>query len=255
MKHAFLSVRTLLLAGIVISGSTLLTGCLKSNNDNPDLPVAGIMAFNLATDKPAVGFSLSGNTLTGSPLAYTSYTGGYLGIYAGTRTVDAFDYNSGNTLASATQSFEQGQYYSSFLAGANNTYRNILVTDYLDSLANNGQAYIRYINAIPDSASPNVRITAGATDVVNGTASFGTVSEFRAATPGSVRVSISNGGNISKERTFDIEQRKIYTVLLLGNPASLNQADSVQIRYIINGTIDENSSGRRNTSARSVSLQ
>src|SRR5690606_29329982 len=126
----------------------IFASCKKSDNQNPDIPAAGLMAFNLAPEKSGIGFTLSGNNLTSSPLTYTSYTGGYHGIYTGTRTVASFDDTNGNTITSRDFTFDQDKYYSLFLVGYGSAYKNVIVDDNLDSLsATSGKAYIRYINA------------------------------------------------------------------------------------------------------------
>jgi len=237
MKSLVSSFRVkLLAAGVILVAVVLFTACNKSNNDVPNTPAAGFMAFNLAPDKPSVGVSLSGSIVTSSPLGFNNYTGGYLAIYTGDRSVDAYDFNGGTTFASTPGSFQQDKYYSAFVIGANGTYRNVLVEDKFDSLSGNG-AFIRYINAIPDSAAPVVAVSNNDGNVDNRTASFGTVSAFVPLAPGEVTVNINNGGTINKSRTFSVESRKVYTVLLAGRPNSSN-SDSVQIRYIENGTID-----------------
>ena len=116
---------------------------------------AGLMAFNLSPDKPAIGIALSGSNLTNAALGYTNYTGGYLNIYSGSRTIEAYDAGGGNTFTASDYNFEQNKYYSLFIVGKDSAYRNIVVNDQLDSLsANSGKAFIRYVNAVPDSSRP-----------------------------------------------------------------------------------------------------
>ncbi len=239
-------------AGVAILASTLFTACLKNHDDDNqiNIPVAGLMAFNLAVDKPSVGFALSGNQLTSSPLAYNSYTGVYLNIYTGTRSVESYDYYSGNTIASSSFDFDSSKFYSVFLTGTNGNYRNVAVEDKFDDLSStSGQAYIRYINAIPDSSHPNVTITAGGTNVINENAAYASVSNFTAVPPGSVDIKVNNGSNINANRTITVEQRKIYTVLLSPVPGTPN-SDSVQIKFITNGELDQ--STQRSSSASSM---
>ncbi|MDF2384041.1 DUF4397 domain-containing protein [Nostoc ellipsosporum NOK] len=244
--------RILLVTLSVASAAIVFTGCLKDKNENPQVPVAGLMAFNLARDQNAVGFALSGNPISNTPLAFTNYTGGYIGVYTGPRSVEAYEFYTGNTLATNSVEFRDSMYYSTFLVGANGTYRTVITHDAFDSLdAATGQAYIRYINAIPDSSRPTVTVSAGGNNVINEQASFASVNGFKAAAPGSATIRVSNGGSISKERTITTESRKIYTVLLLGNPASGNAADSVQIRFVENGILDGSTSGRTMEQGRS----
>jgi len=217
---------------------TTLVSCLKDHDNTGNNPVAGLMAFNLAPDKSSVGISLSGNNLTNVPLGYSAYTGAYLGIFPGNRTVEAYDINNVNIVTSPAFMFEPKKYYSVFLAGANNSYRNIIVEDRFDSLSGvSGQAYIRYINAIPDSSKPTVTISAGGTNAVNEQAAFAAVGEFKAVTPGQVSIAIANGSTINSSRTITVEQRKVYTVLLIGIPGATT--NGIEIRFIENGMLDE----------------
>jgi hypothetical protein len=240
MKRFFSSMRV---NAAVVSGllvlAVLFSACSKlDNGDNDNNQAAGVMAFNLAPDVASATITLSGNTVTTNPLGYGSFTGTYLGVFPGVRPVEAFNYNTGNSIASATSfTFDVDKYYSIFLVGANNTYRTVIVNDLFDSLSNAGQAYIRYINAVPDSSHPTVTIASGGTNVVNTNAAFASVSEFTAVNPGDVTIAITNGGTISANRTITVEARKVYTVLLQGIPGSTGN-DSVQVKYILNGTLD-----------------
>ena len=138
MKNLFLSrsVRMSSLAILVTSG-LFFAGCNKNDNDDDqNMPVAGLMAFNLAVDKPAVGFALSGSNLTNAPLEYTNYTGAYLQIYPGSREVESYDFNaSGATIATETGNFEAQKYYSVFVVGSDSMYKNIIVNDDVDTLS------------------------------------------------------------------------------------------------------------------------
>src|ERR1700712_86582 len=77
----------------------LFSACKKNDVSYASTSVAGLMAFNLSTDQPAIGVSISGNNLTNTALGFTSYTGLYLPVYTGTRSISAFDYNTGANLA------------------------------------------------------------------------------------------------------------------------------------------------------------
>jgi hypothetical protein len=227
------------LAGLLVI-TFLFASCKKNlNNDVQPIPAAGLMAFNLIPDNGAVGFAISNNTLTNYPLLFGNYTGAYQGIYVGDRTVTSFNFNSGATLASAPQLFEDSAWYSVFALGANGNYRNVIVKDNLDSLpSTTGEAFVRYINAIPDSAAqPSVTISSNGTNVFNNNAAFATVSDFKGITPGNISVSINNGSAINASRTITVEKGKIYTILLAGMPGQSDTTKSVQIKFIQNGTV------------------
>lgn len=218
-----------------LSLTILFSACRKSN-DTPNIQTAGLMAFNLAPDKNTIGFSLSGSNLTYSPLNYSSFTGYYLNIYPGPRTVESYDMSG--IVATTAGSFETGKYYSVFLVGANGIYKNVVTHDNIDTLtAPNGVAYIRYINAIPDSSKPVVTITSAGGNVFSETAGFATISGFAAVAPGDVAVSVSNEGSINANRTITLESKKVYTVLLQGIPGSTETDKAVQVKFVANGQV------------------
>lgn len=240
MKKVSLSLRRSLIAGCMIAAAAVLfVACKKDRGDSPDIPGAALMAFNLAPDQQSVVITLSGNLLTHSPLGYTSYTGGYLNIYTGNRPVQSFDYPDSKPLATTEFNFEDDKYYSVFVVGANDSYRNVISVDNYDSLsATSGNAYIRYINGITDSVNtPVVTIAAGGNNVVNENAAYASVSEFKAVAPGEVSISAKNGA-IDASRTITVEQGKVYTVLLTGVPGATDDT-KVQIRFIQNGTLTD----------------
>jgi Domain of unknown function (DUF4397) len=211
----------------------LFAACKKIDRVEPVYtPVAGVMAFNLAPDKPTVGFALSGNTLGNAALNYTGFTGAYLPVYTGTREVRSFDYFTGSTLAISNMNFADSAYYSAFLLGANGNYRNLVVKDEVELLTPvAGKAWVRYVNAIPDSTSVPA-ITIGAD---NENAPYAAVSAFRQVNAGSVNIAVNNGSSINASRTITVEENKIYTVLLVGLPNQTDPANAVQIRFIANG--------------------
>lgn len=219
------------LASLLLS-VLLFTACKKEDPKTIYTPAAGVMAFNLAPDKPAVGFTLSGNTLGNTVLNYTGYTGVYLPVYTGTREVRSVDYYMGSTIAISNNNFADSAYYSAFLLGANGNYRNVVVKDEVDLLTPvAGKAWVRYVNAIPDSASTPA-ITVGTN---NENAPYATVAAFRQVNAGSVNFAISNGSTVNASRTINLEENKIYTVLFLGLPNPTDPANAAQIRFIQNG--------------------
>ena len=228
-----------------IGSMGFFSACKKSNVDNNNnVQAAGLMAFNLAPDK-AVAFTIGGNVLAGAPLAFNSFTGTYLPIYPGTRTVESFDYANSTSLATATDSFAVDKYYSVFVVGANGAYHNVIVNDNFDALSGtSGKAYVRYINAINGSSNASVTITGS--DANNSSIAFGNVSDFVAVTPGSTAITVTDGASVNVNRTITTEARKVYTVLLTSGATS---SDSAQIKFITNGTLDGTVSGQKVSSA------
>ncbi|HKO82591.1 MAG TPA: DUF4397 domain-containing protein [Chitinophagaceae bacterium] len=241
MKNFFSSIRMRLVpVSCVVLVIVLLAACSKFDNDdnNNNSSAAGLMSFNLAPDQSAVGVALSGSNLTNAPLGYTNYSGTYQPIYPGNRAVESYNYNSDSSIATLNYNFETNKYYSLFVAGANGVYTNIVTRDNFDSLSSgSGKTYVRYINAIPDSTKPTVSITANGNDVINAPAGFSVVSDFVAADPGQVTITVKNGSTIDANRTISLEQGKVYTVLLTGLPEATDTTKAVQIKYILNGSL------------------
>lgn len=226
------------IAGIFIL-ILLLGACKKNDSQNNRTPVAGVMAFNLSTDKNAVGISLSGNNLFNVPLSYTSFTGVYLPVFTGNREVKSFNNNGASVLSTNNQVFNDSAYYSIFVVGRNGAYRNIIVNDSLNNLlVSPGQAFVRYINAIPDSTlSPLVTISSNGTTIIRNNTAFGIVAPFTKVNAGDLTIGVNNGDSIAVSRTISVEQSKAYTILLIGIPNAVDTTKSIKIKYITNGTI------------------
>ena len=255
MKVSFLSMRAGAWAVAGILAATLLfSSCSKLNdNDNNNTPSAGVMAFNLASDVTQADITLSGNLLNQAPLAYNSYTGGYLGVFAGQRPVEAFNSSTRTSLATSNFDFVADKYYSIFLVGADSSYRTVVVNDDIDSTQSNGETLVRYINAIPDSTTnPTITVAAGGSNVINEPAAFASVSTFKPVTAGEVVVNVSNGGSINVNRTITLDQGGVYTVLITGVPGGTGDK-SLSIRFIKNGTNDQTAAAKSSSvSARSA---
>jgi len=230
----------------ILSAAVLFTACLKDKDDNnTDIPAAGLMAFNLAPDQESIAITLSDNWLTQQPLGYTSYNGVYQNIYTGNREVTSYDYPATDPLATVNHNFEDSLYYSLFVVGYDDNYRNVIVTDNFDSLsASSGKAYVRYINAVADSVNASaVTIAKGGSNVVSDNASFGHVSDFTAVDPGEISVAIKQGSAIDASRNITVEEKKVYTVLLIGVPGATDENKKVQIRFVNNGTLTDEDGG------------
>jgi hypothetical protein len=211
----------------------------KKPTDVTTTPVSGLMAFNLIPGSSSpVLFTLSNSSLTNIPLSYTSYTGSYISVYSGNRELEVLNANSNSILTTSNFLFEPKKYYSAFAIGANGKYLNVITDDKLDSLpTNTGNAFVRYINSIPDSSKPIVTIASNGNNLLNEPASFGSISAFTEITPGDISINIDNDSTIKANRTISVEKDKVYTLLLLGIPKATDTTNAVQIKYIQNGTI------------------
>lgn len=229
----------------VMTAAVLFTACLKDKNNDVNVPASGLMSFNLSPDQQSVVIAIGGNWLTQSPLNFTSYTGVYQNIYTGNREVTSYDYPANDPLAVTSKTFEDGKYYSAFVIGYDDNYRNVVVADNFDSLnASSGKAYVRYINAVADSVNASaVTIAKNGSNVVNDNAVFGQVSDFTAIDPGEISIAVRQGSAIDATRNITVEAKKVYTILLVGLPGATDEGKKVQVKFISNGTLtDENGS-------------
>lgn len=241
MKRGILSSvsRGMIAAGCAVVIGMSLVACSKSNDFNPgNQNVSGFMAFNLS-DKNGIGITLSGQNLVSQALGYSVYTGAYLTVPSGVTAVRSYDATGNTTLAEKTDSLIVGKYYTLVVAGAAGTYRNLLVRDNYDNLtASTSKAYIRFVNAIPDSAAPAVTITSGGQTVsTDPSARFGKISEFVAVDSGVVRIAAANGGTIQGDVTVRAKASDVYTVLLKGFPGATDTARQVKLSVITNGNL------------------
>lgn len=248
MKNVLSSLRQRLsVALILFSLPVIFAACMKKDQaEIPDVPAAGLMAFNLAPDQQSIVIQLSGNSLTQQPLAFTNYTGVYRNIYVGDRQVQTFDYPDANPLVSGNYAFADSNYYSLFVVGVGDNYKNIIVNDKLDSLpTGTGNAFIRYVNAVTDSANaPHLTVSsAGGAAILDETPAYGAVSEFTSVTPGDLAVAISSS-NTDTSRNISVEANKVYTILLIGDPSAQDAFRRPQIKYIPNGTVAEENSAQ-----------
>lgn len=241
MKKLFLSTAGYAMIGCVLLTS-LLTACSKTgNNSNSNTQqLSGILAFNLVPDRSAgIVIALSNSSLTQSPLLFTSYTGNYIGFTPGSVSVQAYDYTN-NPITNSTYNFDNNKYYSLFVVGAANVYSNVIVQDNFDSLSStNGQAYVRYVNAIPDSSILNVIVSVNGGEAVNDRAHFKSVSQFVPVAPGQVTVNINNTNNISSTLNITLEKQKVYTIVMTGLPGSTDSTTAVKINAIANVSLGQ----------------
>lgn len=233
----YLHHRIILYALIVLI--TIFSACKKTLNTEGTSYSAGLMAFNLIPGNSSVGFAISGNILTLSALFYTNYTGSYLPVYPGNGNIVCYDTHSDSVFANDTANFVIHKYYSIFALGNNGHYSNLFVNDNLDTLSSSaGNAYVRYINAIPDSSKPMITIVSNGNTVISANTSYASISNFTGITPGDITIAIKNDSTFSLNRTITLEKNKAYTVLLSGIPAATDSTKAVQIGYITNGTLN-----------------
>ncbi|KGO87233.1 hypothetical protein Q765_06075 [Flavobacterium rivuli WB 3.3-2 = DSM 21788] len=212
MKTTFL--KKLLLCVVTIGA---LSSCsLDSENDYVSYPQPEAAYGIIANASPASGdlfFFADANKINDNALTFAT-AAGYYNFTLGNRIL-AVKNASGTTLATKAVTLTRGQ---SFTAFAVNTFNNIEIVTYRDSLtsATASKAYVRFINLSPDAAPINITGT---------TQTFATGLAFKQATP-FIEVS---GGNydftykatatqdtLAQDRSVALRAGKIYTIYTKG---------------------------------------
>lgn len=225
------------IAGIFLV-ATLFSACKKDDVIVPRTPVAGLMAFNLIPNSGGIGVAIGNNSLTPQALYFNNFTGNYKAVAAGDRSLESYSFGTGSTLAKENHTFMDSAFYSVFVMGADDVYSNVFVEDNLQNIPqDNTKTFVRFVNAIPDSSSSNVTISAGGSIVFNGLSKFKEVSAFKEIPSGDVTVKIDNETTIDDSRTINLEKGKVYTVLLIGNPKTINDDFKIDIKYILNANL------------------
>lgn len=232
MKKNRFHFKNLSLIAAILSFTFIFSACSK-NDDAVDTEVAGLMAINLVPDKDAINLDISGSTLTQVPMDYTAYTGGYISIYPGNRRISSYSVPQMELLDTASFLFTPQKFYTVFVTGFDDDYKNIIVQDNYEALSPQaGKAFVRYINTVPGAGEFTI---GGETH----NAGFQQVSEFQAIDAGTVNVGFSILEADPVNRDIEFKENMAYTILISGIPGDIDIDKGVQIRYIENGRISE----------------
>lgn len=210
-----------------------LASCQKENPSYAYIPSSGVMAYNLASDLPAVAFTVGTTPISGA-LNVGGHTTNYVPVTTGEKQLGALNVNSGAMISSQNSAFNENAKYSAFLVGYNGVYKTVLSVDEAGVEGRiNGKAWVRYIHAIADSSSAVTVSIAGQSE----NAVYGTVSDYRPVNAGEINVGISSTNQFDVSQTVVLEQDKLYTVLFVGDPGS-NSQNTAQARLVMNGKLN-----------------
>lgn len=236
MKKQNLLKRTGLLIAGTFMFAMIFSACKK---DEPaHIPAAQVMVFNLVPDQDGVGVAVDNNAISNVPIPYPGYLP-YRNFYAGNRVFSSFIFGSGQTLATTPETLRDSGYYSLFVVGGDDIYKNVITEDMIDSLdATSGKAFVRYVNGVPGDAETTTTISADQTVLFNDANKVGTVSAYKEAAPGKISVTMSNPGATEPvSRDIDVTEKGVYTVLLIGEPQATDTARALKIRVVHQGNL------------------
>ncbi len=227
--------------GLLVS----LAGCNK-DNDGPQVQASALSVYNLSPDNISTQFVLSGNMI-GQALPYQNVYS-YVSIYPGTRDLQV--YGNSSSLTTTTYTFDTSKYYSAFFIGANNEYSIKIVKDEYDSMSTSaGRAFIRFVYAVPDSSKPVVTMKSADSTAEYEGVRYSDVSSFIPVTPGNIEVNANNDSTIQVSRAIEVEQNKVYTIMIMGMTHATDETKAIQIKYITNGTLEATQQNSSSNSA------
>lgn len=239
MQQKFFSFKPLITGTALLMAVLLFSACKKSsNNDNNTENNAGLLPFNLAPGTSA-SIAVAGTTIITGALNFPNYTGEYVPVTPGTMIVDTYKFGQKDSVyASTAYEFTANRFYSLFLIGFNGHYKNLVIADRVDSsiiVANKG--YVRYVNAIADSADQHFVVSRGPTTVSDTTLKYTGVGAVRPIDPGELTFSVYDGTTVKASKIVTIEANKFYTIILYGVPSATDEANKVKVTHIINGSL------------------
>lgn len=204
----------------LVLGATLLSSCLKDNDDNTNQPISALTVVNAYSGSLATDFYLDNQGIV--TINYKGATNNYFNIYPGTRRLRVNKSGTGIILADNSYTFGEGKYFSLFIANkteANADSAVFVVTQ--DSLVNTptGKASIRFVNLTPGTRNFDVAIKGSATPLFSNRA-FKSATDFVTIDPSAnFIVEIREAGTATVKYeipSFAIAAGNIYTVYTSG---------------------------------------
>ena len=239
MQQKIFSFKSLPTATAFIMAVGLFSACKKSSDDNNNTTDnAGLLPFNLAPGT-SISIGVAGNAIITGALNFPNYTGEYIPVAPGTKIVDSYKFGQKDSVyASTAFEFTANRFYSLFLIGFNGHYKNLVIADRVDSsIIGTSKSYVRYVNAIADSADQHFVVTRGPSTVSDTTLKYTGVGAVRPIDPGELTFSVYDGATVKASKIVTMEANKLYTVILYGIPSATDETNKVKVAHIINGSL------------------
>lgn len=218
-KAGMKNLKNYLFALTLILGATLLSSCLKDDDNTPE-PVSALTVVNAYSGSAAIDFYMNNQPVVS--LDYTSKAG-YFNIYSGTRRLTATKKGTNTVLSDKNHVFAEGKYFSLFIANqtdANADSAVFVVTQ--DSLVQTvaGKASIRFVNLTPGTRNIDVFVKGSATPLFSNRA-FKSATDFVTIDPSAnLILEIREAGSATVKYEIPstaITAANIYTVYSAGS--------------------------------------
>ncbi|RZM23681.1 MAG: hypothetical protein EOO88_25375 [Pedobacter sp.] len=212
--------------------TTMFISCSKDAINSSAFPSAGLLVYNVTTDKPFVQFKIGELVINRGGLTYPSSGNRYKGIIPGDGILVAYD-TADIRIDSLPITAVVNRLYTAFLLGDSAHYQLKLIEENALSLpVSDGRSYIRYLNSVRDNASPTVSLRRNGTDIISATAAYSSISAFTAIDSGKLVVNVSNNAGINSSDSLQIVQRKFYTIVINGVSNTTDSVKKVRSKLI-----------------------
>lgn len=220
--------QTIKLFFIALLSVSVLSGCLKDNDDFNNIPRAGLTLVNAYAPAPYIIQNADHNELTSgyNPLRYNTYSNLPLSLFTGNRKITTFSPDH-KLLVDTTFTFKDSTYYTSFVYGTAEMPKQIITEDKsVDKLKD--QSALRFFHLANNTAKVNVYLNTTETAIYSAREQEGALvgpnlehAKFVAQASGKTNIIITDeAGKKLIERSVDLAAGRYYSIILTGTPES-----------------------------------
>jgi len=211
-KSRFMSMSLALLAS-----ATLLSSCLKSDNDDYQGPVSGISFVHAAATQPSVGLFIDGRGIFNEAIKYGEFSQ-YLTAGSGNHLVQTTVGGTTQRLSEATITLAEGKYHTVFVAhkAENDSLTTVMTTDDLTAPAT-GKAKVRFVQLSPGTEEYDLHLQDGA--MLADSKAYKESSTFTEINPAKYKFVVRLAGAAEDAvvtEEVDVTAGRFYTVVLAG---------------------------------------
>ncbi|WP_164122085.1 DUF4397 domain-containing protein [Sphingobacterium sp. xlx-130] len=219
---------TIKLFFIALLSVSVLSGCLKDNDDINNIPRATLTMVNAYTPSPYIMHMADNNNLQSAynPLHYNTYGVPPTFLYTGNRKIKTISAEN-KTLIDTVYTFKDSSYYTSFVYGTAEKPKQIIAED--KEVENLGsKSALRFFHLANNTGKVNVYINSKETPIYSNRAIEGVLTgenlahaTFVAQNSGKTNIIVTDeSNNTLVERSVDLASGRYYSIILAGDKNS-----------------------------------
>ncbi|SKB59570.1 protein of unknown function [Sphingobacterium nematocida] len=220
--------KTIKLFFIALLSVSVLSGCLKDNDDINNIPRATLTMVNAYTASPYILHMADNNYLQSphNPLQYNTFGTPPSYLYTGNRKIKTISADS-KTLIDTVYTFKDSSYYTSFVYGTLEKPKQIIAED--KEVENLGtKSALRFFHLANNTAKVNVYLNSKETPIYSNraiedvlTGENLTHATFVAQNSGKTNIIVTDESNNTLiERSVDLAAGRYYSIILTGDKNS-----------------------------------